>query len=150
MTGARKRRTAVNGDGLPRELAHAADREVYCYQQLVVLARMKHCFLRAGRWPEAVRLADLESQILAHLEVFELTRRGLVAEHLGNPALARALHAMDQARAALIRRLRPLTRANRAMQRRRPSTPRRHAAHDLPTQDGAGASRLRSAPPEAI
>jgi hypothetical protein len=95
--------------GLERLLEH----ELSYYRCLVVLARTKHFLLRAGRQPDAVRLADIESQLLAHLELLEVTRRDLVRRNLPNALPTDALQTMEQTKAALIRRLRPIARANR-------------------------------------
>ncbi len=104
-------------NGVPLESGQAADLVVHWYRELVVLARTKHCLLRAGRLPDAVRLADQETQILAHLAMLELSRR-LVTSHLPNgPAPTRSLRAMELAKASLIRRLRPVARANQALKR---------------------------------
>lgn len=97
--------------GLERLLEY----ELSYYRRLVVLARTKHCLLRAGRQPEAVRLADIESQLLAHLELLEVTRRDLVRRNLRDALRTDALHTMQQTKVALIRRLRPIARANRTL-----------------------------------
>lgn len=99
----------------PLELEHALAREVRYYRQLVVLARTKHCLLRSGRSTEAALLADVESHLLAHLEVLEVTRRDFVRHHLDDSVRTDALRTMEQAKAALIRQLRPVTRANRTI-----------------------------------
>lgn len=97
--------------GLERLLEY----ELSYYRRLVVLARTKHCLLRAGRQAEAVRLADIESRLLAHLELFEVTRRDLVRRNLPDALPTAALHTMELTKVALIRRLRPIARANRTL-----------------------------------
>ncbi len=108
-------------DRVSLELGQAVTREVLGYYQLVVLARTKHCLLRGGRLPEAKRLADLETRILAYLEILGLTRRFVEEDPQlsDDPAFSRYLTTMNQAKVSLIRRLRPVAHANRAAEVRR-------------------------------
>ncbi len=108
-------------DRVSVELGQAVTSEVLGYYQLVVLARTKHCLLRGGRLPEAKRLAEMETRILANLEILGLTRQFMEEDpKLSNdPAFSRYLTTMNQAKVSLIRRLRPVAHANQASEVRR-------------------------------
>lgn len=110
-------------NGVPLEPGQAADLVVHWYRELVVLARTKHCLLRAGRLSDAVRLADQETQILAHLAMLDLSRRLVMSQLPNGPAPTRYLRATELAKASLIRRLRPVARANQALKRAIGSSP---------------------------
>jgi len=109
------------------ELGQAVTREVLDYYQLVVLARTKHCLLRGGRVHEAQRLADLETKLLANLEVLEMSRMFIDGDPHAHddPVLSRYLSTMNQTKASLIRRLRPVAQANQAAAIRRVLSRRR-------------------------
>ncbi len=117
-------------DMLPRELVHTVNRELDCCHQLLVLARIQHCLLRQRRWSAARRLALREAYLLGQLETLGRMRGRLLAETPSEASISQYLWRMQARRASLVRRLRPVARANRAMETR--SVLRERALFDHP------------------
>ncbi len=103
---------------LPAELMHTVDREMVCYRQLLVLARTRHCLLRQRHWSSAARVADREAQVIGQLRELETRLSHLIAQRRLDPEVAHYLRVTHGRRAMLVRRLRPIVRANHALEMR--------------------------------
>lgn len=91
------------------EIHQILTREVTVHRELLVLARVKHCLLRQGRWAEAMGLTAVEASHIMALRALERRRGRLVVK---SPEILADLSWARRRIATLVRNLGAVERSN--------------------------------------